>query len=201
MRTTRLITAAAVATLVAATSACSTPAPPTPDGAALPAAPSSAGAPPSSAAPAGSNAQGRIPKKLGEAAGFTGQDGKTPAVTFSIDKIAVDPKCDEYMNRAAGTHTLVLDVRVATEQLSPEDAAQLGATINPFAFQTVADGVTAPVNAGSCKVMSLKRLPNTWASNSKYTGQIELEVPAKSGTLALIPGGLTNAGGGWEWQY
>ncbi|MEV7548693.1 hypothetical protein AB0N89_03610 [Amycolatopsis sp. NPDC089917] len=202
MRTSRfaLVAAVAAVTLLSACGTRSTPA--APDAASLPAVQGSAAAAPADGAPAGSNAQGRIPKKLGEAAGFTGRDGKTQSVTFSIDKIAVNPKCDPYMKADAGKHTLVLDVRVATNQLSPEDAIQLGATINPFSFQTVTpDGVTTPVEFGMCKGSSLKSLPTTWASNSKYSGQMELQVTAKSGVLALIPGGFGNAGGGWEWTY
>ncbi|MFC9250023.1 hypothetical protein [Amycolatopsis thailandensis] len=202
MRTTRLIALAGTVAILATTGACGTqPAPTTPDAAALPSASPQAAAPTDNA-PAGANAQGRVPKQLGEAAGFTSQDGTTKVVTFTIDKITVDPKCDPYMKPEAGKHTLLLDIRVATNQLSPEDAIQLGGTINPFAFQVVTpDGVTTPAELGMCKSSSLKALPNNWASNSKYTGQMELQVTAKNGVLALIPGGLTNAGGGWEWKY
>lgn len=105
MRTViRSFAAAVVVALVGFVTACA--AKPAPDGSVLPAAPGSSAVSSSSAAPAGSNAQGRIPKKLGEAAGFTTADGTTQVVTFSIDKIAVDPKCDEYMPRTAGsTHS------------------------------------------------------------------------------------------------
>jgi hypothetical protein len=48
---------------------------------------------------------------------------------------------------------------------------------------------------------SQKRLPNVWASNSKYSCQIELQVTSPSSMIALIPGGLSAAGGGWEWKY
>lgn len=66
----------------------------------------------------------------------------------------------------------MIDIRAATKQLSPEDAAQLGATLNPYAFQTVADGVTSPVQAGACKATSLKRLPNTWAVDVGAPGAV-----------------------------
>lgn len=189
---------ALVAVVMTASAACA--AAPAPDGSVLPTAPNSPAAA-ESALPAGANDQGRLPKKLGEAASMTADDGKTQVVTFSIDKITVDPKCDQYMTRQAGTHTLVLDIRVATQELDPAEAAQLAGTINPFSFQAVTDGVTNPVGIGSCKATSLKQLPYVWASHSKYVGQIELEVPTAKGTLALVPGGLNRVGGGWEWQY
>ena len=91
MRTTRLIALAGVVAVLTTSGACGTrPAPTTPDAAVLPGA-STPAVTPTDNAPAGANAQGRVPKQLGEPAGFTSQDGKTQVVTFTIDKITVDP--------------------------------------------------------------------------------------------------------------
>ncbi|SDY62617.1 hypothetical protein SAMN05421504_106172 [Amycolatopsis xylanica] len=106
------------------------------------------------------------------------------------------------MTRPAGLHTLVLDIRVATGKLAAGDIAQLGATINPFAFQQVsASGITTPAQASTCKATSQRQLPANWAPNSKYSGQLALDVPEANGVLALIPSGMSAPGGGWEWQY
>jgi hypothetical protein len=70
-----------------------------------------------------------------------------------------------------------------------------------FAFQTRSpEGVTSPASYGDC-VLDLKRFPNTWASNSKYVGQIERSVNAGSGALILAPGGDDGTSSGWEWKY
>lgn len=60
------------------------------------------------------NERGFVPKKLGDNScyGSTESDPCASGVTFAIDKIVVDPPCDEFGERSR--HTLVLSLRVAT---------------------------------------------------------------------------------------
>ncbi|HET6291040.1 MAG TPA: hypothetical protein VFG15_30385 [Amycolatopsis sp.] len=138
--------------------------------------------------------------KIGEQASWGPNGGRDPFVRFALTKIAVDPKCSQYMKRDAGKHTLLVDVTVETLAF-PDDSASLdiAATINPLKFQTRdAGGTTHSGSIGMC-VGSPKHLPMNYAPNSRYTGQIEIEVEDKSGAL-LLARGFSN-GSGWEWAY
>lgn len=161
---------------------------------------------PSTAASAASTATGYIPKKVGERAGITNPDG-TPAVEFWVTKIAVDPKCGQYMSRQPGKHTLLLDVTIKT-QTDRADGNGLStfsilpSLINPYAFSTTgSDGVTNQAETDTCVVP--KALPSAYAPNRTYTGQIAIATTATTGTLQLTDGtGAMGPGAhGWEWSY
>ncbi|MEU4675035.1 hypothetical protein AB0F91_45620 [Amycolatopsis sp. NPDC023774] len=149
-----------------------------------------------------------LAKKVGDHAGITNSDGGT-AVDFWITKITVDPKCDPYMPRDAGKHTVLLDVTVKTSV--DKDAGQpgggvfgsLSGLINPYAFSTTgSSGVTDQAEMDMCR-SNLKELPQTYAPNRTYTGQIAYATPDKSGKLQLTDpsGGFSNGTFGWEWSY
>ena len=153
-------------------------------------------APPESA----TNERGFVPKKLGESACFGGIDATSCAdgVTFSIDKIVVDPPCADYGQRTG--HTLVISMRVATGTDS-EPIQLAGGVFNPFAFIVIGrNGVTQKADFGMCTDPSGS--PGTYGPNQKYAFKIELDVPVAHGTLALQPGMIGDGGtGGWEWPY
>lgn len=179
-----------------ALAACSGPAP------ADPAAPLTGTAPASvPTAPAPKTDQGFIPKKIGEQAAFTNPDGGS-AADFWITKITVDPKCGPYMKRNPGKHTLLIDVTIQTHTSDADPGfVTVAGAINPFSLQTKGeDGVTNQAEFGTC-VASPKALPTSFAANSKYTGQMEVETSNPHGALLMAAsGGLTNTGG-WEWKY
>jgi hypothetical protein len=138
--------------------------------------------------------------KVGEEASFGPNNGATPIVKFTITKITVDPKCGPYMKRGAGKHTLVLDVTAQTLDFpTGAEGMEIAGTLNPFAFQTRgADGTTHAVGVSTC-LATTNRMPDVYSPNSKYAGQLELEVDDKAGALRLARG-FTN-GSGWEWPY
>lgn len=55
------------------------------------------------------NERGHIAKKLGEEAGWS-LDETDSGVTFSIDKVVVNPPCGEYGEKPESGHTLLLQV-------------------------------------------------------------------------------------------
>ncbi|MEU3626318.1 hypothetical protein BS329_16350 [Amycolatopsis coloradensis] len=140
------------------------------------------------------------PLKVGEEASWGPNGGRDPFVKFTLTKIAVDPKCSPYMKRDAGKHTLLVDVAVQTLDF-PDDSAgfEIAATLNPFKFQTRDAAGTTHSGSISICVGSSKHMPVTYSPNSKYTGQIEIEVEDKTGAL-LLARGFSN-GSGWEWAY
>ncbi|MEU4674848.1 hypothetical protein AB0F91_44650 [Amycolatopsis sp. NPDC023774] len=201
-----LLTATAVTAL--GLTACGTNATPTaPSFPNAPAPASVTAASPAAAAPTSAEPS-YLAKKVGDRAGITNTDG-SDAVDFWITKITVDPKCDPYMSREAGKHTVVLDVTVKTSV--DKDAGQPGGgafdslpgLINPYAFSTTgSSGVTDQAETDMCR-SNLKELPQTYAPNRTYTGQIGFATPDKSGKLQLTgpSGGFSNGTLGWEWSY
>ncbi|WP_275295843.1 hypothetical protein [Amycolatopsis sp. La24] len=146
------------------------------------------------------NEQGYLPKKVGERAGLFNPDGSN-AVDFWVTKVSVDPKCGEYGSRSAGKHTIVVDMTVQTYKMDPQVSSSLGGVLNPTVFQTRGkDGVTNEASISMC-VDSPKRLPDQYAPNSKYTGQLEFESPDASGALLLTPMQGMQGSSGWEWQF
>jgi hypothetical protein len=198
-----LLAMAAGATL--ALTACGHEAPKTTPGATAVAAPASV--PPTAAPTPSAPVSGYITKKVGERAGITNTDGSA-AVDFWITRITVDPKCDAYMSRSAGNHTILLDVTVQTH--TDKDADQgssafgiLPGLINPYALSTTGnDGVTNQAETDMC-LLSTKQLPSAYGPNRTYTGQIAIATTDKTGALQLTDGsGLLGQGAhGWEWKY
>lgn len=168
----------------------------------LPAAASGDAATPT-AAQQETNERGFVVKQLGEPACFGGA-GKDCAggVSFSIDKVEVDPPCTEFGSHPDNGHTLLLHLRIATG----DDATvvdQVGGIINPFSFVEIGkDGVTRDTTFGMCADPSANRLPDTYGPNQKYQGVMDLEVPEASGTIALqLMAAEEDGQRGWEWTY
>jgi hypothetical protein len=173
-----------------------------------PAAPSVAAAteaPSSSTTPsAASNqsARGNIVKKLGEGAGFNGDDGKE-AVSFTVNKITVDVPCTEkYAQAPQNGHFIALDVSIKTNanlatttgsgkfSMSSSDwkaIAPNGTTFNGYlsghSYGCLADSTQVPMSIGP---------------GENVTGTVLLDVPTTEGTLIFKPIYLK---AGWEWQY
>ncbi len=146
------------------------------------------------------NSTGYLSKKVGERAGL-GSGAEIP-VEFWITKINVDTKCAQYGQRKPGSHSVVLDVTVKThEEDGYGSIASLPGLLNEFAFST--EGATTGVkNQGEWDPChpEVKRLPNVYALNSTYTGQIAFATPDASGKLQLNGEGMDNVKG-WEWQF
>lgn len=146
------------------------------------------------------NDRGYLVKKLGEKAGWTGVNGDESAgATFVIDKVTVDPPCEEYGEKPEAGHTLLLHIRVATG--SNRDVAMVAAgVLNPYSFAEIgADGITRDAQDGYCTDVDAS-LPIDYGINQKYAGTIEIVVPEANGNLILKDQAMSNAGG-WEWSY
>ncbi len=144
------------------------------------------------------NEQGYLPKQIGERAGLFNPDGSN-AVDFWVTKVTVDPKCDEYGSRSPGKHTIVVDMTVQTYKMDQQVSSSLSGVLNPTVFQTRGkDGVTNEASMSMC-LNSGKRLPDQYAPNSKYTGQMEFESPDAAGALLLTPSQGMEGSSGWEW--
>lgn len=146
------------------------------------------------------NERGHLVKDLGQEAGLMSTKGASGDVTFSIDKIEVDPECGEYMTPPESGHTLALHVRVATgDDTQAAEAASY--VLNPYNFTEItSDGLTTQAQAGMCVAIE-DHLTQSFGPNQKYSGIIELAVGEASGIVALSPqGGMPNISG-WEWQY
>jgi hypothetical protein len=146
------------------------------------------------------NERGFSPKKIGEKACYGPLEGDVCklGVTFWIDKIAVDPPCDEFGERNA--HTVVISMRVVTGTDSPsiQDAPLV---FNPYSFIVIGkNGVSQKADFGICT--DTTNVPETYGPNQKYAFKLELDVPVPHGALALQPGTVGEDGsGGWEWAY
>lgn len=162
------------------------------------------------------SSDGYIIRKVGDRAEVRTPDSPNPVFDFWITKIQVDPEC--YQDRVEGVHMLLLDVTVKTyTPAAPVDLETVYALLNPWAFEIKgADGATQVSQKGECP--KSEPLPQHYAANSKYTGQIPLISLAASGTLILLPDGpkvfaptdpalappKTPAPGtsnGWEWRF
>lgn len=146
------------------------------------------------------NERGLVPAKIGEEMCYGPIDSDTceGGVTFSVDKIAVDPPCMEFGQRTG--HTVVVSMRVATG--TDTDSIQMASGVfNPFSFMVIGkNGVSQDANFGMCT--DLTNNPDTYGPNQKYAFKIELEVPVAHGVLALQPGIVGQDGaGGWEWPF
>lgn len=143
------------------------------------------------------NERGHIIKRLGEEAGWS-LDEADSGVSFSIDKVIVDPPCGEYGEKPESGHTLLLQVRVATGE-SRESASVAAGILNPYSFAEVgSDGITRDAQDGYCG--DERALPHTFGINQKYAGVIELVVPEANGSLVLQQPSMENSAG-WEWTY
>jgi hypothetical protein len=101
-------------------------------------------------------------------------DGSDAQIMFTVDKITVDPTCGTNGRQTAGTHTVVLDVRVSTDTLAAGDSESLAKRISPAAFQSYdAKGSPHYSQPNTCTDHAP---PTIYAPNSKYRTQIAFSV-------------------------
>jgi hypothetical protein len=129
---------------------------------------------------------GMLQKQLGKVAQWGGPNDTDPntwGVRMVIDKIEIDPVCDEYMPEPERGHRLVLSIRVETSaafQPSLDDGPHFyrWSTIGP-------DGVTeGPLNSGGmCHPAA--DLPFDMRPSAKYRGEVVLDTANTAGQLVF----------------
>ncbi|WP_258905276.1 hypothetical protein [Actinokineospora sp. UTMC 2448] len=140
--------------------------------------------------------RGNVPKKLGEEAGVTNEDGAT-MLTFTLDSIDKSGRCTgEFAEKPENGHFLILHLRVTTAAEFDEMVA--AGMFNPYDFAVVGpDGVTetnlSTVATYSCLNESA---PLALAPGSKYRFSIVLDSRSTKGVLTYRPGFMAS---GWEW--
>lgn len=147
-------------------------------------------------------AQGFLPKKIGELSGWDcTTDIESCGIKFTVDKIEVNPKCQQYGTPPrSGKKTLLLHVSLTTGTLS-SDAAHLAPTLfNPFSLKGLSpDGFVHEAAPGSCTDYAV-RLSNTILPNAKYNGTVEIEVPESTTSVASTHEPAQDGGRGWVWR-
>jgi hypothetical protein len=154
------------------------------------------------------NQRGNLTKRLGEAAMLCAdKDCSKAALTFTVDKIEVDPKCtDPYAHKYGvdtppqNGHYVVLHMTVKTTTDMPSEMAPL-IGFNGYEFSVIGpDGVTSASADGGYGCMDTNdRLPSAGVSpGSQYQGTVVLDTKHTSGTIAFR---FATMNGGWEWSY
>jgi hypothetical protein len=150
------------------------------------------------------NSHGHLDKRLGENAGIG--DPKDPnnpnaqwSLTFTVDSITVDPKCDSgFTQPAQNGHYIAIGIRAATGTNYTND---MYVTFNAADFQVIGpDGVTrsdVQGSAYSCLKDSETFTSNPLGPGQKYSGVVVIDSPVTSGSLIYAPGGTD----GWEWKF
>ncbi|MFC0110705.1 hypothetical protein [Kibdelosporangium aridum] len=145
--------------------------------------------------------RGNIKKKVGDVAALCTDDTCTDfAVTFTLDKIEVDPKCTAKYSadgKAENGHFVVLSFTVKTTTKFTSDHTHL--SLKPHEFSVVGpDGVTIQNYATSgCTAIS-EMLPVNFSPASQYIGKVVLDTKHAHGVVVYRPSALD---GGWEWEY
>ncbi|HEX6345416.1 hypothetical protein [Umezawaea sp.] len=146
--------------------------------------------------------QGFIAKDVGQVAGFDcANDLDTCAITFSVDKIEVNPQCHQYgAPHAAGRKTLLLHVSMTTGDLSEEGARSAPSIFNPFSLNGIADdGSVQEARPGTCTDRE-ERLSDTILPHSRYSGTVEVQVAEAATAVASTYPVASNGSRGWVWR-
>jgi hypothetical protein len=149
--------------------------------------------------------RGNLIKAFGEEAGYcsatTECNPSNVEVTFAIDSVTVNPKCDTGFAHPPENGTLLaVALRVATATTLPPD---LYTSFSAFDFQIIGqDGLTVS-NLATAATYSCLNPSETFTSGQlrpgqKYAGTILLDSPSPTGTLIYAP---ANSSIGWEWQF
>jgi len=142
--------------------------------------------------------QGWLIKDIGEMAGLGGNQGdtlETSPIKFTVDRIEVNPRCQQYGTKAKpGNKTVVLYVTMTTGQVTEEEAFAAAMIFNPFSMKGVTpDGFIHDAQPGSCTGYE-RAFPNEIAPNGKYSGIVDLELPATATSVVSAEGST-----GWSW--
>jgi hypothetical protein len=143
--------------------------------------------------------QGWLIKGIGETAGFSGERLDDALVKFTVDRIEVNPKCDQYgQSPKEGNKTVVLYVTMSTGQINQDEASQAALVFNPFYIKGVtADGFVHDAEPGFCLGFE-GAFPSQLAPNAKYSGRVDVELPASATTVASVS--TLDSSQGWAWQ-
>lgn len=129
---------------------------------------------------------GLILKQIGKVAQYGGPDDKdnnTFGARFIIDKISVDPKCDQYVSRPDRGHRLVLSMRVET---GPTFDQAVDGTPQYYQWSTIAsDGITQGPPTSSQDCHSASALPQEFRASAKYRGEVTVETSNVTGQLVF----------------
>jgi hypothetical protein len=104
-------------------------------------------------------------------------------MTFTVDKIFIDPTCGQNGSQAAGTHTVVLDVRVSTSAVVAGDTESLTKRISPLKFWVY--GTDKSVHSPQPDTCTDHAPPTVYAADSKYRAQIAFSVDTMPVEISL----------------
>jgi hypothetical protein len=91
----------------------------------------------------------------------------------------------------------VLYATMSTGQLNQDEAASAAMIFNPFSLKGVTpDGVVHDAQPGSC-LDNPGSFPTLLAPNAKYSGKVEVEVPARATSVASVSS--LDSSQGWAW--
>ncbi|MDQ3578040.1 MAG: hypothetical protein M3443_10665, partial [Actinomycetota bacterium] len=142
--------------------------------------------------------RGNIMKTVGQAAGLSDASGKT-MMTFTLDKVTVDPKCSSpYAEKAKHGHYVSLAFTVKTTTDLTADSGIYGLTQHDFDI-VGADGITESEVSSYTLCMNNDEYltSDPFAPASQYGGLIVLDTKHTTGTIVFRPPGMTG-NGGWE---
>ncbi|WP_125726651.1 hypothetical protein [Kibdelosporangium aridum] len=145
--------------------------------------------------------RGNIKKKVGDVAALCADNGCAEfTVTFTLDKLEVDPKCTDKYSRgvkAENGHFVVLSFTVKTTDKFTGD--NVYSMLNPYDFSIVGpDGITVQNTSSTGCVAVSELLPSNFSPSSQYVGKVVLDTKHAKGVIVYRPGMID---GGWEWEY
>ncbi|WP_150307201.1 DUF4352 domain-containing protein [Planctomonas psychrotolerans] len=206
----RTLAASALVSMIALTSGCAAETPQAADAARTPSAenlttqtptPTPTPTPESKYGAQVKNDHGNLMKEFGQLAGLTSAaNSDVEVATFIVTGIQLDPVCNSgFAEPPRNGHYALVNVNIETlPELAQEEITSL--YFDSYAWQAYdAEGkrVNDPVgNSWTCMdVGSL--LPTDIGPGQSVSGDIVLDLPSTTGSIALTMGGPA----GWEWTY
>lgn len=141
------------------------------------------------------NARHNIEKQLGERAALVDENG-APLVTFSVDRIRVDPRCDGVNSKSLNGHYVVLDMHL---KVDPSFTEGVFLRVKDFAI-VGANGVTDTNVAGYGWDCMRNDISQQQLGPGEYQGSVVLDAAETSGNVIFRPPAL-GIDSGWEWQF
>ena len=137
---------------------------------------------------------GLLLKELGKIAQYGGLEDTDPyswGIRVAIDRIEIDPLCDEDVPKPDRPHRLLLSVRAETSA-----EFRTGVDVIPayYNFTTVSpDGITEASLSTHLACHKANTLPYEFRPSAKDRGEVTVETANASGQLVL--------GNGYAWDY
>jgi hypothetical protein len=147
------------------------------------------------------NERGNLVKEIGQLSGLSASDGSDAYVArFIVTEIKPDPKCNSgFVEEPKNGHFLLININVeTTPELAKEEYPSL--SFDNFQWQAYDKNgkrVNDPVGTSYSCLDAGDMLPNQIGPAQSASGNVVLDVPTTSGSIALTMGGPT----GWEWTY